>query len=149
MANQQSNVKSGMDHIPPNSTRSQAFFIVTSLNCDLYQIYRNLSTLSINPNIWPMRSGLFVFGLSVAKEPGKIHENSGLPAARGFYPEKESRKAAAYKNLRMSTASCSSKLMRRFAISFETSSAASYWFRYLFSDLTPILQPSVIRSAIV
>ena len=51
-----------------------------------------------------MCSDLFVFGLRVAKEPGKIHENSGLPAARGFYPEKESRKAAAYKNLRMSTA---------------------------------------------
>ena len=66
--------------------------------------------------------------------------------ARRFYPENE---IAAYKNLRMSTASCSSKLISRFAISFETSSAASYWFRYLFSDLTPILQPSVIKSAIV
>ena len=56
---------------------------------------------------------------------------------------------SSYKNLRMSTASCSSKLISRFAISLETSSAALYWFRYWFSDLTPILQPSVIRSAIV
>ena len=34
-------------------------------------------------------------------------------------------------------------------MSFDSSSAAAYSLRYLLSDLTHILQPSVIRSAIV
>ena len=34
-------------------------------------------------------------------------------------------------------------------ISFVFLSAAGYWFRYLYNDLIPILQPSVIRSATV
>ena len=39
--------------------------------------------------------------------------------------------------------------MSLFVLSFALSSAALYSFRYLFSDFTPILQPSVISSAMV
>lgn len=54
-----------------------------------------------------------------------------------------------HKNSRISCTRSSSRLISRLAASLDCSSAASYWFRYLRRDLTPILQPSVIRSAMV
>ena len=39
--------------------------------------------------------------------------------------------------------------IRRLAMSLACSSAASYWLRYRFKDFTPMLHPSVIRSATV
>ena len=52
-----------------------------------------------------------------------------------------------YRNALSSPASALSLSIIFFAISFDFSSAALYSFKYLLSDLTPILQPSVIRSA--
>ena len=54
-----------------------------------------------------------------------------------------------HKNSRISCTKSSSRLISRLAAPLDRSSAASYWFRYLRRDLTPILQPSVIRSAMV
>ncbi|MBD5547600.1 MAG: tryptophan-rich sensory protein [Lachnospiraceae bacterium] len=54
-----------------------------------------------------------------------------------------------YKKRRISATSFSSTFINRFAISLVFSSAALYWFKYLLRDFTPILQPSVIKSAIV
>ena len=49
----------------------------------------------------------------------------------------------------ISVASFCSRLISLFAISLDLSSAALYSLRYLLSDFTPILQPSVMRSAMV
>ena len=56
--------------------------------------------------------------------------------------------SAVYRYLRISAPSCSSRLISRFAMSLENSFAASYWLRYLASDLTPIFHASVMMSAI-
>ena len=47
----------------------------------------------------------------------------------------------------MSTASCSSRPLSRLAKSFACSEAVVYWFRERCRDFTPMLQPSVMRSA--
>ena len=56
---------------------------------------------------------------------------------------------SSYKYARKSTTSRSSRLMSFFAMSLAFSDAALYWFKYRLKDLTPMLQPSVIKSAIV
>ena len=70
------------------------------------------------------RADLVGVSLKDLAKPSKIN---GLQAAsKGFYPEKSNARMTTYKNFRISTASCSSRSISRFAISRETSSAALY-----------------------